>query len=81
MTLKLFTKPGCKNCDIVKESCDLKDVEVFELDIDNHDALGELAFYEGVHLATVKMPILVIDDVTKISGPDKIVPYLNGGQA
>lgn len=65
----LFTKPDCVKCYQIKEQIDLEalGVEVHELTAEDSDALGLLAFYEGVMQAEeVGLPILILDDETKV---------------
>lgn len=62
MTAILFTKPGCSDCEWIKAHCDLTGVAVHELDGENAEALGLLAYYSCVTIAEKKLPILVVGD-------------------
>ena len=45
---------------------------------DNYDALGHLAWHEGVKEAETKLPILVTDESELITGAIQIKRYLKG---
>jgi hypothetical protein len=64
---KLFTKDGCDKCQWVKDNCNLSLVDITELD-GSVESLVELAWYECVSLAETDLPILVLDDYTKVTG-------------
>jgi len=64
----IFSKPGCAKCDWLKQNADLTDIDVHELTPDNTTALAELAWHEAVSLTETSLPILVLDDGTKITG-------------
>jgi hypothetical protein len=54
----LFTKPGCKKCDYVKQYIS-EEMEIQFYDIATVDGLAELAYHELVTVAEKELPILV----------------------
>jgi hypothetical protein len=75
----LFTKEGCGKCDWVKGKVDLdsmENVQVMQLDGENPEALAMLAYFECVTLSEKKLPILVSDESTIITGAGHIRNYL-----
>ena len=74
----LFTKPDCQKCQYIKEKVDLDKlgVKVMELNKDNAEALGELAWHEGVRIAEKELPILVTPSGGKILKAINIKNYL-----
>jgi hypothetical protein len=78
----LFTKPGCGACDWVKSNVNLseiKDLEIYNLDGENSEALAMLAYYELVTLSEKNLPILLDDECDPkkiVTGPDYIKKYL-----
>jgi hypothetical protein len=74
----LFTRPGCGGCDYIKKNFDLGrlGVEVKVLGEDNAEALAELAWYGLVETAGKRLPILVCDDDTSLSGTEAVRDYL-----
>jgi hypothetical protein len=65
--MTLFTKPQCQRCDWVKDNLNLEGVQIHELNDNNPGALGLLAWFEGVQLAETTLPILVLDNGTKVT--------------
>lgn len=76
--MTLFTKPDCKKCDYIKEQFDLDamGVNVEELTPQNVESLAHLAWHELVSVAETSLPILVIDDMSSITGAINIKNYL-----
>jgi hypothetical protein len=74
MGIVLFSKSDCAKCTWLKSKVDLSGVTVYELG--DADALAELAWHEGVTLAETSLPILVLDDGTKVTGVLHIKNYL-----
>lgn len=77
--MTLFTKPGCEKCHYITDKFDLPALGIREdiLAPDNPDALAHLAWHELVDVAERELPILVLDDMSHISGAIKIKSYLN----
>jgi hypothetical protein len=75
----LFTKKDCGKCDYVKENVNLHalNVAVEVLGPDNADALAHLAWHGLVDVAEKSLPILVLDDMSHITGAIPIKKYLN----
>lgn len=76
--MTLFTKPGCKKCQWIKELFDLKAMGIVVEVLDNADALGHLAWHELVAESEISLPILVLDDCSVITTAIKIKQYLEG---
>ena len=76
--MTLFTKLGCEKCEYVKKIVDLKKLGVKEevLSPDNPDSLAHLAWHELVAIAETRLPILVLDDSSSITGAVRIKNYL-----
>lgn len=76
--MTLFTKENCGKCDYVKEHVDLNSlgVKIEILGHDNPDALAHLAWHGLVSTAEKSLPILVLDDMSHISGAIPIRNYL-----
>ena len=74
----LFSKPGCKKCEYVKEAVDLEKlgVEVVSLTPPTKEALSELAYHECVALSETTLPILILDDGEVVTGAIIIKNYL-----
>ena len=75
----LFTKNGCGKCDWVKSKVDLDnvtDLSVLSLSKDDPEALAMLAYFECVTLSEKKLPILVSDDGSVITGAIQIKNHL-----
>ncbi|MDW7710426.1 MAG: hypothetical protein SCH98_08120 [Deferrisomatales bacterium] len=81
--MTLFTKEDCGKCDYVKQHVDLPGlgVAVEVLGPDNADALAHLAWHGLVSVAERALPILVLDDMTHITGAIPIKNYLCGLEA
>ncbi|MCB2189561.1 MAG: hypothetical protein KQJ78_24350 [Deltaproteobacteria bacterium] len=77
--MTLFTKPGCDKCHYITGKFDLASMGVMveSLAEDNPDALAHLAWHELVDVAQRELPILVLDDMSHISGAIKIKSYLS----
>ena len=77
--MTLFTKKNCEKCDFVKDNVDLGALEVAVevLGPDNADALAHLAWHGLVVTAEKSLPILVLDDMSHISGAIPIKKYLS----
>ncbi len=76
--MTLFTKPGCEKCHYITDKFDLTALGV-NLDVlgpDNPDALAHLAWHELVDVAERELPILVLDDMSHITGAINIKSYL-----
>ena len=78
--MTLFTKPGCKKCDVVKSRFDLDSLGVKIETIDNAQALAHLAWHELVEAAQSVLPILVLDDSSHLAGQLRIERYLTSHQ-
>ena len=78
--MTLFTKENCGKCDFVKQHVDLDHigVRVEVLGPENSDALAHLAWHGLVAEAEKNLPILVLDDMTHLSGAILIKTYLGG---
>jgi hypothetical protein len=76
--MTLFTKPGCEKCRYITNKFDLEKLGIKQdvLGPDNPDALAHLAWHELVNAAEQELPILVLDDMSHISGAIKIKGYL-----
>lgn len=76
--MTLFTKPGCEKCHFITERFDLNalNIRIDHLDESNAEALAHLAWHELVEVAERELPILVLDDMSHISGAIKIKAYL-----
>ena len=76
--MTLFTKKDCGKCEYVKETVDLGalQVAVEVLGPDNPDALAHLAWHGLVGTAEKRLPILVLDDMSHITGAIPIKKYL-----
>jgi len=76
--MTLFTKDGCTKCDYIKSKFKLDQlgVKVEQLSEDNPAALAHLAWHELVEKARKELPILVLDDMSSISGAVPIKRYL-----
>lgn len=68
--MTLFTKENCGKCDYVKKQVDLESlgVKIEVLGPDNADALAHLAWHGLVSVAEKKLPILVLDDMSYVTG-------------
>ncbi len=77
--MTLFTKLNCEKCEFVKKHFDLNrmGIKVEVLGPDNPDALAHLAWHGLVKVAEKSLPILVLDDMSHISGAIKIKQYLS----
>ncbi len=77
--MTLFTKQDCGKCEYVKENVNLGalDVAVEVLGPDNADALAHLAWHGLVGTAEKSLPILVLDDMSHITGAIPIKKYLS----
>jgi hypothetical protein len=75
----LFTKVGCEKCHYITDRFDLEALGIRQevLGPDNPDALAHLAWHELVDVAERELPILVLDDMTHITGALKIKSYLS----
>jgi hypothetical protein len=75
----LFTKENCGKCDYVKENVNLRalNVAVEVLGPDNADALAHLAWHGLVGVAEKSLPILVLDDMSHITGAIPIKKFLS----
>lgn len=80
--MTLFTKQDCGKCDYVKAQVDLPrlGVAIEVLGPENADALAHLAWHGLVDVAERALPILVLDDMTHITGAIPIKNYLSGLQ-
>lgn len=58
MEILLFTQPGCKKCDYVKEKIP-ENLDIKIMDITTPEGMAEAAFHGLVNKYT---PILVVDD-------------------
>ena len=78
--MTLFTKPDCGKCDYVKRHVDLDllGVHIEVLGPDNAEALAHLAWHGLVGVAEKSLPILVLDDLTHLTGAIPIKSYLLG---
>ena len=76
--MTLFTKDNCGKCDFVKQHVDLNHlgVQVEVLGPENPDSLAHLAWHGLVNEAEKNLPILVLDDMTHLSGAIPIKSYL-----
>ena len=76
--MTLFTKQDCGKCEYVKENVNLSalDVAVEVLGPENADALAHLAWHGLVVTAEKNLPILVLDDMSHITGAIPIKKYL-----
>ncbi len=76
--MTLFTKENCGKCDYVKQHVDLPllGVAVEVLGPENADALAHLAWHGLVDAAERALPILVLDDMSHITGAIPIKNYL-----
>ena len=76
--MTLFTKQDCGKCEYVKENVHLSalDVAVEVLGPENADALAHLAWHGLVVTAEKNLPILVLDDMSHITGAIPIKKYL-----
>lgn len=76
--MTLFTKPGCEKCHYITAKFDLTTLGVAEesLGPENAEALAHLAWHELVEEAEKELPILVLDDMSHISGAIKIKSFL-----
>lgn len=76
--MTLFTKPDCRKCHYIMDKFDLAalGVNLESLAPDNPDALAHLAWHELVEIAQRELPILVLDDMSHITGAIKIKSYL-----
>lgn len=76
--MTLFTKENCGKCDYVKQQVDLErlGVQVEVLGPENPDALAHLAWHGLVTVAEKRLPILVLDDMTHVTGAIAIKNYL-----
>ena len=77
--MTLFTKENCGKCDYVKENVDLGalHVAIEVLGPENADALAHLAWHGLVDTAEKSLPILVLDDMSHITGAIPIKKYLS----
>ncbi|MBI5524431.1 MAG: hypothetical protein HY910_17540 [Desulfarculus sp.] len=77
--MTLFTKPGCEKCHYITDKFDLEGMGIKQdvLAPDNADALAHLAWHELVDVAERELPILVLDDMSHISGAIKIKSFLS----
>ncbi len=77
--MTLFTKPGCDKCHYITEKFDLAAMGVRreELSTENADALAHLAWHELVEVAQRELPILVLDDMSHLTGAIQIKRYLS----
>ncbi|CAO0821458.1 Glutaredoxin domain-containing protein [Desulfarculales bacterium] len=77
--MTLFTKPSCEKCHYITDKFDLDSLGIKQdvLEPDNPDALAHLAWHELVDMAERELPILVLDDMSHISGAIKIKSFLN----
>ena len=77
--MTLFTKQDCGKCEYVKENVNLGalHVAVEVLGPDNVDALAHLAWHGLVGTAEKNLPILVLDDMSHITGAIPIKKYLS----
>jgi hypothetical protein len=71
-----FFKQGCQKCDWRKKEVNLKELNVQEMDIETVDGLEGLAWHELVTVAETQLPILVLDDMSTITGAINIKNYL-----
>jgi hypothetical protein len=69
--MKLFTKPGCKKCDYVKQFIP-RETEIQTYNIATAEGLAELAYNELVSVAERELPILVVREGQPITGAIKI---------
>jgi hypothetical protein len=78
--MTLFTKADCGKCDYVKQQVDLGSLGVCieVLGPENADALAHLAWHGLVDVAERQLPILVLDDMSHITGAIQIKNYLSG---
>jgi hypothetical protein len=77
--MTLFTKPGCEKCHYITDKFDLDKLGIKQdvLGPENADALAHLAWHELVDVAERELPILVLDDMSHISGAIKIKSFLS----
>ena len=77
--MTLFTKPDCRKCHYITDKFDLGALGVSQevLSSENADALAHLAWHELVDVAQRELPILVLDDMTHITGAINIKNYLS----
>lgn len=77
--MTLFTKNDCEKCEFVKKSFDLASmgIGIEVLGPDNADALAHLAWHGLVDVAEKALPILVLDDMSHITGAIPIKKYLS----
>lgn len=78
--MTLFTKDNCTKCDYVKKHVDLGrlGVKIEILGPENSDALAHLAWHGLVSVAEKSLPILVLDDMSHLTGAIPIKSYLEG---
>ncbi len=78
--MTLFTKDDCGKCDYVKKHVDLDrlGVKIEVLGPENPDALAHLAWHGLVSVAEKALPILVLDDMSHLTGAIPIKSYLEG---
>ncbi|MHB8766207.1 MAG: hypothetical protein ACYDA8_17960 [Deferrisomatales bacterium] len=76
--MTLFTKTDCGKCDYVKKHVDLGrlGVKLEVLGPENPDALAHLAWHGLVSVAEKSLPILVLDDLSHLTGAIPIKTYL-----
>jgi hypothetical protein len=60
----------------LKKEVNLKELNVQEMDIETVDGLEGLAWHELVTVAETQLPILVLDDMSTITGAIQIKNYL-----
>ncbi len=77
--MTLFTKINCEKCEFVKKNFDLggMGIKLEVLGPDNPDALAHLAWHGLIDVAEKALPILVLDDMSHISGAIPIKKYLS----
>lgn len=77
--MTLFTKPGCEKCHYITDKFDLGAIGV-NLEVlgpEDPGALAHLAWHELVDVAERELPILVLDDMSFISGAIRIKSFLS----
>jgi hypothetical protein len=79
LVMTLFTKPGCEKCLYITDKFDLDKLGIKQevLGQENADALAHLAWHELVDVAERELPILVLDDMSHLSGAIKIKLFLS----
>ena len=77
--MTLLTKENCGKCDYVTETVDLgaQQLAIEVLGPENADALAHLAWHGLVDTAEKSLPILVLDDMSHITGAIPIKKYLS----